>query len=136
MTVSSQLPCKSGKGSANAFQHIMKHFNKDEDAIVQACVATTEKQNNAGGDLTTHMAVDRASTKERAMFDWIDLIVSDNVPISKISNPRYRRFSRHNDDDVFGAQTVHETLLQLKVLMGIKIADEMKHAGVRAIRCA
>ena len=129
-------PMQVGKGTGNAFKHLCNaHFNGDENAVAEAYVDALELQekSSSGGTLSKFVSVESASSKEKAIFDWIVLMVMDNIPLSSVNNSHFRQFSKHRPEDVFSVEMIKETLIQLWALVELLIADEMKQVGIGAI---
>ena len=55
------------------------------------------------------------SNTEKAMYDWIELIVEESLPISVIRKKSYRRFKK--DETNFSQEKLKETLCKLVELV-------------------
>ena len=67
------------------------------------------------------------SNTEKAMYDWIDLIVGESLPVSVIKKKTYRRFK--NDETNFSQEKLKETLYKLVELAETRIGFQMKKAS-------
>ncbi len=108
-------------GVCNGYTHALNnHFGKRVEDIVAAYNSVIEE----GGDF--QFVVDDYTDKEKAMADWIELIVMQNLPISAITNELFRKFCKHGH--VFGVAMTRETFFQLMILVQKRISDDMKKA--------
>jgi hypothetical protein len=124
-------PMQVGSGIGNAFKHTLSHFNNDEDVLLDAYVDALLKADYHGGPISKHVLIDQVSVKEKAMVDWIKVLVLMNVPLCAVKNKIFRAFCRH--DDNFSIEMVKETLFQLWVLVLERVSDEMKKALIGGI---
>jgi len=72
-----------------------------------------------------------ANEIEQALFDWIDLIVMDNLPLNSVKNSRLKRFCKHKVN--IGIQKLKETILQLVMLVERRIGADMREAKMGQI---
>jgi hypothetical protein len=71
------------------------------------------------------------NVQEMEMFDWIEMIVMENLLLSSVVSDLYRRKFKHKFK--FGKKTVREVLLAMTMLVEKKLSTEMKEAGRGAI---
>ncbi|CAB9515777.1 Inherit from NOG: AvrBs3 and PthA family of transcription activator-like effector proteins [Seminavis robusta] len=115
-------------GYGNFWKHLLTHFDNKEDDLMAAYVDATLKAASKGGCAMDHAEAASFGAKENAMYDWIDLMVMENLPLSAVESKRFRRFSRYSDETVFGHKMIRDTMFHLKALTQGEVVKAVKKA--------
>lgn len=91
----------------------------------------TEKAFANGGEVKSFFDYNSASARDKAIHDWIELMVMNSLPLSVVEDPLYRKFSKH--DVEISSKTIKEVLFKLVELVEPKIAAELQAAGCGAL---
>ena len=75
--------------------------------------------------------VDRMTTRELAMNDFLRLIVLKNLPLSIVEDEEFRKFHRYSD--VISKRLLKDTIFKLVDIVDRKLGEEMKAAGKGSI---
>lgn len=84
-----------------------------------------------GGETIAYFACDSASPREKAIIDWVELIVMNRLPITAVEDKNFRSFSKHKH--LIGVKVLKEVLFTLVELVEAKIAEELAQAGCGAL---
>jgi hypothetical protein len=119
-------------GYTNPYSHLKRCYG-EEDFLLELyddAIAEKECQGNQGsvGDFFMKWS---ATAAEKAMHDYIELIVCKSLPITAVEDQLYRKFSKHTSK--FGVKRIREVIFQLVELTEKIITKELKAAPCGAI---
>ncbi len=129
-------------GWSNVVSHLKTCYNKTPtNAPLSANCAIYQLYHEKKGAKTKQSTIESfvGSTKEqsvvtdfdRELFDWIEMIVMENWPLSVVENLRYHEKLGHNNK--FSIKTVSSMLLGMTLSVEKVIAAEMQSAGYGSI---
>ena len=127
----------NGSGFSNVLTHLRAcplKGKSDEEILKKYWIAKVyqqerEKTQTTLGSFCTKKPKQVApmlNTRDMELFDWIEMIVMESLPLSAVTSEMYRRKFKHKFK--FGPKTVREVLLAMTLIVEGKLSAEMKEA--------
>jgi len=122
-TAKGSIEIEKGTGLTNGFMHLKTCIASGSEKLL---LEKYEELKTASGTLTQSSIAWKLCTspKEKAMYEYINIIVSLSLPISYIENPIFRSFSKHSVK--FSLKTLRETIYKLVEIVETNISKELE----------
>jgi hypothetical protein len=121
------------EGFTNPFAHLKSCYGGETvlRKHYKDAVEGSGQQSSATSSIGGYLKASNATEVHKSLHGWIDLVVSQMLPISYVEDIQFRNFSKFSHN--FSNERVKQVILELVKIVEKKLELEMKGAGCGAI---
>jgi len=118
---------QKGSGPGNVIEHLKKCLtvNKTMEELHECYYANIKKNGKESG-ITSFFSVAN-NTENKALYDWIELIVMNSLPVDSPENKLFRRVFKHSYH--FSANRIKKIILQMVEICEYRKRNEGRREG-------
>ena len=118
-------------GPTNAYNHLVGCYGSTE-AVEEVYLECRKRMMlGQGQSIDSYLKASKATPREDAVYDWINVIVEKSMPLAYVEDDTMRSFSRHTVR--LSKKYIKDVIYKLVELVEKAVGDEMKHAPIGAI---
>eukprot|EP00171_Calliarthron_tuberculosum_P023569 IDg23569t1 len=121
--VGGQVVFEKNTGFTNPFKHLKSCVSDGDESHLFELFRSHRDSNRLFGGSSKEKAILSVTKKEQAMYGYLRLIVTKSLPVSYVSDPALRAFSKYEHE--FGLPYTKRVIAQLTKLVEGRIAKAM-----------